>query len=213
VGTTVNGVWQGSTDVGTASAFTWHTYQIQLATDGTFSVFLDGTVLRSGISAGPASAWAGGIGTGTLFTLSSLDERHLSTAFDNVRALGATPSAPNLPPWLPGNPAAQDEGASVNLSWNAAGATSPNNYQAAYNRETLITTGITSTAFADFVLSNGTTDIDHVSAAIATEESGPSGEILALPQAGVWGLDALVNLSAPTSDAQAWVTSGKGRGR
>jgi hypothetical protein len=71
----------------------WHTYQIRLDPDATFSVVLDGEMLQSGINAGPASTWNGGIGTGTLFTLANLDDRHLSTAFDNVRSLGLVAGA------------------------------------------------------------------------------------------------------------------------
>src|SRR5262249_27168248 len=101
VGTTINGVFQGWTRVGRADPILhhgspemlWHTYDIRLDSGGTFSVIFDGNLLRSGINAGPASAWDDGIGTGTLFTLSDLDDRHLSTFFDNVRALGV-PSAP-----------------------------------------------------------------------------------------------------------------------
>ncbi|HEV3204973.1 MAG TPA: hypothetical protein VGY77_11345 [Gemmataceae bacterium] len=103
VGTTVNGVWQGWTRVGIAAPLMhrggpemlWHTYDIQLDSAGTFSLVFDGTGLRSGINAGPPSAWDAGIGTGTLFTLSNLDNRHLSTSFDNVRAVGiaGAPSA------------------------------------------------------------------------------------------------------------------------
>jgi hypothetical protein len=94
VGTTVNGVFQGWTPVGRANPvyhhgapeMLWHTYDIQLAGDGTFSVLFDGQVLKSGIHAGSPSAWADGIGTGNLFTEAPLDDRHLSTSFDNVRA-------------------------------------------------------------------------------------------------------------------------------
>jgi hypothetical protein len=93
-GTTVNGAFQGWTRVGMANPvfhhgapeMLWHTYGVQLDAGATFSVILDGMVLRSGISAGPSSAWADGIGTGNLFTESNLDKRHLSTFFDNVRA-------------------------------------------------------------------------------------------------------------------------------
>ena len=96
VGTAVNGVWQGWTRVGRADPvyhhgapeMLWHTYDIQLDGDGTFSVLFDGQTLRSGISAGPPSAWADGLGTGALFTRSTLDDRHLSTSFDNVRVFG-----------------------------------------------------------------------------------------------------------------------------
>src|SRR5262249_47244874 len=42
VGTTVNGAWQGWTDVGTATPSISHTYQIRLEANGTFSVLLDG---------------------------------------------------------------------------------------------------------------------------------------------------------------------------
>src|SRR5262249_35935249 len=72
----------------------WHTYDIQRDGDGTFSLLFDGQVLRSGISAGPPSAWADGIGTGTLFTQSTLNDRHLSTFFDNVRVLGLAGAPP-----------------------------------------------------------------------------------------------------------------------
>jgi hypothetical protein len=95
VGTTVNGVWQGWTRIGIAPPVAhrggveplWHRYQIQLDSGGAFSLLFDGAVLASGVSAGPASAWESGIGTGTLFTQSNLDDRHLSTHFDNVLAL------------------------------------------------------------------------------------------------------------------------------
>jgi hypothetical protein len=102
VGTTVQGVWQGWARVGRADPvmhrggpeMLWHSYDIQLDAGGTFSAIFDGRVLRSGIGAGPASAWADGIGTGTLFTLSNLNERHLSTFFDNVRSFELA-GAPN----------------------------------------------------------------------------------------------------------------------
>jgi hypothetical protein len=103
--TRINGVRGGWHQVGIAypvqhrggPELLQHTYQIRLDANGTFSVLFDGTVLSSNISAGPASAWADGIGSGTLFTLSPLDNRHLSTSFDNVRALGAG-GAPHAPP-------------------------------------------------------------------------------------------------------------------
>ena len=101
VAVTVNGMQQSWTRVGVAAPrvqrggpeMLWHTYNIQLDAGGTFSVLLDGNVLRSGISAGPADAWADGIGSGTLFTLSNLDSRHLSTSFDNVRVFGLADAA------------------------------------------------------------------------------------------------------------------------
>jgi hypothetical protein len=100
VGTTVNGIFQGWTPVGKADPvyhhgapeMLWHTYDIQLQSDGTFSVLFDGQVLKSGINAGAPSAWAGGIGTGNLFTESPLDDRHLSTNFDKVRAFSLLPA-------------------------------------------------------------------------------------------------------------------------
>jgi hypothetical protein len=103
VGTTVDGVWKGWTQIGTVSPVAhpagveplWHTYEIRLDADATFSVLSDGTMLRSGIDAGLASGWGGGIGMGSLFTMSNLDDRHLSTRFDRVRALGLVPDAPD----------------------------------------------------------------------------------------------------------------------
>jgi hypothetical protein len=97
VGTTVNGVFQGWSRVGTAPTGMyhgaeeelWHTYGILRDFDGTFSVYFDGQRLHSGIHAGPPNAWANGLGSGLLFTLSPLDDRHLSTSFDSVRAWGS----------------------------------------------------------------------------------------------------------------------------
>jgi hypothetical protein len=126
VGTTVNGVWQGWTQVGIAAPvmhaggpeMLWHTYDIRLDADSTFSVLFDGDTLSSGISAGPRSAWSGGIGTGTLFTEATLDDRHLSTFFDNVRAFEL--------------------------------GSGPNTLEGTAGRGTLISTGISSTTFAGF---------------------------------------------------------------
>jgi hypothetical protein len=117
VAVTVNGMQQPWQRVGIAAPFMhrggpemlWHTYNIQLDADGTFTVLLDGNVLRSGISAGPASAWADGIGSGTLFTLSSLDSRHLSTSFDNVRVFGLA-DAPHTPAGTANSPEALTAG-------------------------------------------------------------------------------------------------------
>jgi hypothetical protein len=126
VGTTVNGVFQGYTRVGVAAPFMhpsgpemlWHTYDIRLDPDGTFSVLFDGNALASGINAGPASAWTDGIGMGTLFTMSNLDDRHLSTFFDNVRSFGLSGAA-DLP--SRGRAAAPLLSAAIALSLTDAG--------------------------------------------------------------------------------------------
>jgi hypothetical protein len=178
VDTRVNGVWQGWTRVGSADPvyhngrpeMLWHTYDIQLAGDGTFSALFDGRVLRSGISAGPPSAWADGIGTGTLFTRSTLDDRHLSTSFDNVRAFGLAGTPP-------------------------AGTGS--------GQEALIATGSISTAFADFGLSSGTTDVHQVPAVKSARESGPSTDVAATAQAMIWETVPPAEQSASATDGQA----------
>jgi hypothetical protein len=129
LGTTVNGVWQGWSRVGTAPTAShrggeeelWHTYQIRLDSGGTFSLIFDGRMLRSGVHAGPPEAWAGGISSGALFTQSPLDDRHLSTSFDNVRVLGRTdgPHIPGGPGHLPSN---DFTGAASFDLWRAASA-------------------------------------------------------------------------------------------
>jgi hypothetical protein len=189
VGTVVGGTWQDWTQVGTAPTIShpagvellWHTYQIRLDSGGTFSLLFDGDVLRSGISAGPASAWAGGVGTGALFTWSNLDDRHLSTAFDNVRAFGPADS-----------PGGGGGGGQGNLSGNdSADAAGYYLYRAASTvSPPLLVTGLNSTAFATFGLSNGTTYFSSVIVVNSAEERGPANEASASPQEMVSVLDA-----------------------
>jgi hypothetical protein len=211
VGTTVNGVWQGWTRVGTAPTvmhaggpeMLWHTYQIQLDAGGTFSVYFDGNALRSGISAGQPSAWAGGIGSGTLFTQSNLDERHLSTYFDGVWAFGAD---------APRTPAGPGGARQVSFPWNdAARATSYNLYQApSSGNETLLSPGLTSTAFANFDLSTGTPYFNLVTAVKSAEESVPAQEVSATEQAMVWVPDdgrLLLDMFEAASNAALKLTS------
>jgi hypothetical protein len=151
-------------------------------------------MLRGGISAGPASAWAGGIGTGTLFTLSNLDDRHLSTAFDSVRAFGLTDS--------PNPPGGGGGGAHFSLPGNDAAAISSSLYRAANGgREALPATGFTPMAFADFGWGNGTTYFSQVTAVNPAGESGPATEVSAPPRAMVSALDAPANLSATAGQA------------
>jgi hypothetical protein len=181
VGATVNGVWQGWTRVGTAPTIShaggpeilWHTYQIRLDSDGTFSALFDGNVLRSGISAGPASAWNGGIGTGTLFTQSNLDDRHLSTSFDNVQALGLT-AAPHTLAGTGGD-------AAFSPVWNAyISATSSNNTPAATNvNETPSATAIPAAVSANVGLTNGTNYFHQVTAGAGRIDAGPVASALA----------------------------------
>jgi sugar phosphate isomerase/epimerase len=179
VGTTAGGVFQGWTQVGTAPIVNhaggpellWHTYQIQLDADGTFSVRFDGNVRRTGVHAGPTSSWADGIGAGTLFTQSNLDDRHLSTTFDKVRALGLG-GAPNPAPSAGGNGEVR----------------SPFTYSAivaSFQIYPAVSVGIASTAFANFGLSNGTTNFHQV---IAGEESGLANEPFATVRALAWDL-------------------------
>jgi hypothetical protein len=201
VGTVVGGAWQGWTRVGTAPTISHpsgpellpHTYQIRLDSAGTFSLIFDGAVLSSGISAGPAPAWANGIGTGTLFTWSNLDDRHLSTSFDNVRALGLAGGGPR---------AATGGDAPVNLSWKiSAGATSFNIYPAPRGgRGTPSAEGLTSTAFANFGLSIGTTYSYQVTVVNSAGETGPSNEVSAPARAMASVLAAPANLSATAGD-------------
>jgi hypothetical protein len=174
MGVTVNGVWQASTQVGTATPFTWHTYQIRLDADGTFAVLLDGHVLSSGISAGPASAWAGGLGWGTLFTQSDLDNRHLSTAFDNVRALAQAPSPQPAPPWLPPNLGGANGNAQGSFAWGPRAGTPSDNGSRAVNRigEALIATGLIPTAFGSNHGSDGVGGFWEADAARVAGESG-----------------------------------------
>jgi hypothetical protein len=163
VGTTVNGVFQGWTQVGTAPTAShpggpeelWHTYQINLNSDSTFSVVFDGNVLKSGISAGSADAWADGIGSGTLFTQSSLDNRHLSTTFDNVRAWGSV--------------------AGPSTSVTAGHHTLPS---ATSGNQALIITSITSGTLATSGLSTST-------AVASAAESGPSNDAFATAPASL----------------------------
>jgi hypothetical protein len=159
VGTTVNGVWQGWTRIGTAQPvmhaggpeFLWHTYQIRLDSDGTFSLLFDGNLLSSGISAGPPSTWAGGIGGGTLFTQSNLDNRHLSTSFDNVQALGLDGA--------PHTRAGTGGGAEPSILGNAYISAIGYNFPraASSGSETLIATAIPPAASANVGASNGAT--------------------------------------------------------
>ena len=179
VGTTVNGVFQGWTRVGTAPTIAhaggtellWHRYQIQLDSDGTFSVLFDGNVRRSGVSAGPASSWADGIGAGTLFTQSNLDDRHLSSSFDNVRALG-----------LGGPPTPAPSAGGITR------VRPPFTYSAvvaSYQIYPAVSVGTASTAFANFGLSNGTTNFHQVKAG---EQSGLANESFATVRALAWDL-------------------------
>jgi hypothetical protein len=194
VGKTVNGVFLGWTPIGTEPRINHpsgpellvHTYQIQLDAGGTFSVLFDGTVLTSSISAGPPSAWDAGIGSGSLFTLSSLNDRHLSAYFDNVRALGAAPPTPSMLAALYGD-------APVNLIWNAtAGATSypipnvsatPGGGQVSlsgtpsagpdnHSIDQSIGSGVSDTAFTDSNASDGTTYLYEVGAFNKAGENG-----------------------------------------
>jgi hypothetical protein len=177
VGAIVGGVWQGWTVVGTAPTadhpggpeMLWHTYQIRLDADGTFSTLFDGNVLDDGVSAGPASAWTGGIATGGLFTQSNLDDRHLSTYFDNVRAW-APAGGPNAPASTGGD-------AQASLPWNAVAiAISYNTYGVTgRSDEALNPAGSGYTAFPNVGLSNGTTYFRQVT---AVEAPGPSSETL-----------------------------------
>jgi hypothetical protein len=181
----VGGAWQGWTRVGTAPTVSHpggpellrHAYQIRLDADGRFSVLFDGNMLRGGISAGPASAWADGIGTGTLFTLSNLDDRHLSTAFDGVRAFGLTDS-PNPP---------GGGGARAGRPGNdSAGAISPDLDRA-----------------ADVGRGNGTAYFSQVTAANPAGERGPANGAPAPPRAAVSAPDAPADLSATAADGHA----------
>jgi hypothetical protein len=195
VGTAVGGVWQGWTQVGTAPTVMHaygvellrHTYQIRLDSGGTFSVLFDGNVLGSGISAGPASAWAGGIAAGSLFTNSYLDERHLSTSFDNVRVFGFA-AAPMTSPDTTGT-------ARLSLPGQDSGsATSFNLYQAAGSgNESLISTSIASTALADFGLSNRTASFLQVTTAHSAGEHGPFHEFSAKAKGMAWLPDAFAD--------------------
>jgi hypothetical protein len=182
LGTTVNGVFQGWTRIGVAPfvphrggpEFVPHTYQIFLDSNGTFSLVFDGNVLRSGISAGPASAWANGIGTGTLFTQAELDERHLSTYFDNVRAFGVAGA---------NHPAGTGAEAYLRLLANiSAPPLSYHIYRAASNDgETLIDRGATDRAFTDVRQSTGSTYFEEVSYSKLAGDGGASAEVSTTP--------------------------------
>jgi hypothetical protein len=80
------GVWQEWKNVGTVDRTTMHSYAIELGSDGTFSVLLDGVVKASGITAGPVAAWVTGFGTGVLYTQSESSGQILNTRFDDVVA-------------------------------------------------------------------------------------------------------------------------------
>src|SRR5262249_40384544 len=134
VGTTINGVFQGWQTVGSADeplvsdsvSPSWHTYQIRLHAGGTFSVLRDGTRLQSGISARAASAWTGGIGSGSLFNQSPVSDGHLSTFFDNVRAFGT----PLVAPAITTQPASRIVNAGQSATFSvAATGTAPLTYQ------------------------------------------------------------------------------------
>jgi hypothetical protein len=134
-------------------------------------VLFDGNVRRSGVSAGPASSWADGIGAGTLFTQSNLDDRHLSSSFDNVRALGL--GGPPIP--------APSAGGITRVS-------PPFTYSAvvaSYQIYPAVSIGSASTAFANFGLSNGTTNFHQVKSG---EQSGLANESFATVRALAWDL-------------------------
>jgi hypothetical protein len=85
-GTSISGTWSGWTAVGSIDRSALHTYAIRRDGSGTFSVVVDGVVKASNIPAGPTSVWAGGIGTGKLFTQAELAGQVLGTRFDDVLA-------------------------------------------------------------------------------------------------------------------------------
>jgi hypothetical protein len=109
-------------------------------------------------------------------------------------------SAVASPPSTPTGLTATAGNAQVNLSWNASsGATSYNLYRGtASGGETLLASGIGSTAYSDGAVSNGTTYFYQVSAVNSAGESGRSPEVSATPSWGT-GCGAFTLIANPTT--------------
>ena len=175
---TANGNWQGWNYLGSINPTSSHAYQVTLQTNGTFSVWLDGTAKATGISAGPASAWTGGMAAADLYTQTGTGGEQVNTIFNNVSW-----NAPVVPA-APTNLAATAGNGQVTLTWTAAGgAISYNLYRGTSGGgETLLQSGLTGTSFTNTGLSNGTTYYYQITAVNSSGESARSTEVSATPQ-------------------------------
>ena len=164
---TANGNWQGWNFLGSINPTSSHVYQITLQSNGTFSVWLDGTAKATGISAGPASVWTGGMAAADLYTQTGTGGEQVNTIFNNVSW-----NAPVVPA-APTNLAATAGNGQVTLTWTAAGgATNYNLYRGTSGGgETLLQSGLTGTSFTNTGLSNGTTYYYQVTAVNSSGES------------------------------------------
>jgi hypothetical protein len=83
----IDGVWEGEWHrVGNIDRTVMHRYTIQMESDATFAVLVDGIVKASGIVAGPPTVWANGVTYGVLRTQAPASGKVLNTVFDNVVA-------------------------------------------------------------------------------------------------------------------------------
>jgi regulation of enolase protein 1 (concanavalin A-like superfamily) len=84
----VDGVWEG--DWHSAGRITsptaMHRYTIQMESDATFTILVDGVVQATGISAGATTVWADSIVEGKLFTQTVGSSEILNSRFDNSQA-------------------------------------------------------------------------------------------------------------------------------
>jgi fibronectin type 3 domain-containing protein len=144
-------------------------------------------------------------GTAYYYVVSSVDPAGESA---NSAQSSATPQVPSAPPSTPTKLTATAGNAQVSLTWTAsAGATS-------YNLKRGTTSGgpytqlaaVTSTAYTDSSVTNGTTYYYVVSAVDATGESANSAQSSATPQAPSAPPATPINLTATAGNAQVSLT-------